>query len=170
MGFTKTLVATALATTAAMALPSAAQAAEFFSFDGNSGVYGNADVNVSPFMATFTFETGAGLLSSTISSVGSGATNIDFTSVTLNGMEFAIVSTGFSELRQILEIPVLAGTQTVVVKGTGGLDGSYSGVLSFSQSGAVPEPATWAMMILGFGAVGAGMRRRKKVTMNVAYA
>jgi hypothetical protein len=27
--------------------------------------------------------------------------------------------------------------------------------------GAVPEPATWGMMILGFGMVGAGMRRRK---------
>lgn len=26
---------------------------------------------------------------------------------------------------------------------------------------AVPEPATWAMMILGFGAIGASMRRRK---------
>jgi PEP-CTERM motif len=27
-------------------------------------------------------------------------------------------------------------------------------------SGAVPEPATWAMMLLGFGMVGASMRRR----------
>lgn len=29
-----------------------------------------------------------------------------------------------------------------------------------SQAGAVPEPATWAMMLLGFGAVGMSMRRR----------
>lgn len=37
--------------------------------------------------------------------------------------------------------------------------------------GAVPEPATWAMMIVGFGAVGGAMRRRKsKVTTTVAYA
>ena len=27
---------------------------------------------------------------------------------------------------------------------------------------AVPEPATWAMMLVGFGAVGFGMRRRRK--------
>jgi hypothetical protein len=27
----------------------------------------------------------------------------------------------------------------------------------------VPEPATWAMMILGFGGVGAVMRRRRTV-------
>ena len=32
-----------------------------------------------------------------------------------------------------------------------------------SVSGAVPEPATWAMMILGFGAAGSMIRRRKAV-------
>jgi hypothetical protein len=30
-----------------------------------------------------------------------------------------------------------------------------------AQVASVPEPATWGMMILGFGMVGAGMRRRK---------
>ena len=30
-------------------------------------------------------------------------------------------------------------------------------------SGGVPEPATWAMMLVGIGAVGYGMRRRKQV-------
>lgn len=36
-------------------------------------------------------------------------------------------------------------------------------------AGGVPEPATWAMMILGLGAVGAAMRRRRAVT-TVRYA
>lgn len=40
---------------------------------------------------------------------------------------------------------------------TGILAGSYSGSVT---SPAVPEPATWAMMILGFGAVGFAMRRK----------
>lgn len=37
-------------------------------------------------------------------------------------------------------------------------------------TGAVPEPATWAMVILGFGVVGAAMRRRKNATAQVSYA
>ena len=34
-------------------------------------------------------------------------------------------------------------------------------ITSLSRAGAVPEPATWAMMILGFGGVGATVRRRR---------
>ena len=34
-------------------------------------------------------------------------------------------------------------------------------------SGAVPEPATWALMLLGFGAIGGAMRRQRT---RVAYA
>ena len=34
--------------------------------------------------------------------------------------------------------------------------------------GAVPEPSTWAMMLLGFGAVGAAMRRRRKTALITA--
>jgi len=31
-------------------------------------------------------------------------------------------------------------------------------------AGSVPEPATWAMMLLGFAGIGAAMRRRRKTT------
>lgn len=34
----------------------------------------------------------------------------------------------------------------------------------------VPEPATWGLMILGFGAVGAAMRRRASVKATVRFA
>lgn len=40
-----------------------------------------------------------------------------------------------------------------------------------AATGAVPEPASWAMMMLGFGAIGGAMRRRRPtVTTTVAYA
>lgn len=46
-----------------------------------------------------------------------------------------------------------------------------NGQLTISPvAAAVPEPATWAMMILGMGAVGFAMRRRHKVTTRVSYA
>ncbi len=32
---------------------------------------------------------------------------------------------------------------------------------TITVSGGVPEPATWAMMVIGFGAVGAGLRSRR---------
>lgn len=38
----------------------------------------------------------------------------------------------------------------------------------YAGTSAVPEPAAWALMILGFGAVGAAVRRRNSV--KVAYA
>lgn len=36
--------------------------------------------------------------------------------------------------------------------------------------GAVPEPSTWAMMLLGFAGIGFGMRRGKVVRTQVSYA
>ena len=38
---------------------------------------------------------------------------------------------------------------------------SQDGHQSFAVAGAVPEPATWAMLISGFGMVGLAARRRR---------
>jgi hypothetical protein len=51
---------------------------------------------------------------------------------------------------------VLLGTGTT---GTGDLD---VGIDNVRVVGAVPEPATWAMMIGGFGLIGAAMRRDRR--------
>ncbi len=48
-------------------------------------------------------------------------------------------------------------------------NGDNSGDIRFSVLAGVPEPTTWALMILGFGMVGGAMRsRRRKVS--VAYS
>lgn len=39
---------------------------------------------------------------------------------------------------------------------------------AFPQAAAVPEPASWAMMLIGFGAVGGVLRARRKVAISLA--
>ena len=48
--------------------------------------------------------------------------------------------------------------------GSPGFDVDYIQVLPGSIGGAVPEPASWALMIAGFGLVGTTMRRRSPAT------
>jgi hypothetical protein len=51
----------------------------------------------------------------------------------------------------------------------GGTGGSrWSTWISAVNFAAVPEPSTWAMMIAGFGMVGLGMRRSRKVSVSFA--
>lgn len=45
----------------------------------------------------------------------------------------------------------------------------YTGQFAFNQT-ALPEPATWAMMLIGFGMIGFAARRRGRQTVRVAYA
>ena len=154
----KLLVAVSLAAASVAAAP-AAQAAQFLTFDGTSGTFGFNSVAGGSFSHTFNFTVGTGTAGSTISSIKVSNTNdIDFDSVTLNGVEFDVdVDTDNVEFRSISQL-VSAGEQTIIVAGTSGGNGSYSGDLAFAP---VPEPATWAMMIGGFGLVGGAMRRRR---------
>lgn len=47
--------------------------------------------------------------------------------------------------------------------------GSLAYEANFSN-GAVPEPATWAMMLMGFGMVGFALRGRRRQNVRVSYA
>lgn len=67
-------------------------------------------------------------------------------------------------------INTLTFTTTNFAQRTGNPAGLRVEFLS-SSIAAVPEPATWAMMIMGFGLVGGALRNRKAgVTTKVAYA
>lgn len=46
----------------------------------------------------------------------------------------------------------------------------YDNIVVRQAVAGVPEPATWAMMMLGFGAMGFAMRRRTGVTTRIRYA
>lgn len=155
----KKLLLALAASVAAYAAP--ASAATFMSFDGSIGVYGNDQVATPNFSDTFIFDiTSPSLVSGTISSIFlTPASNIDFTSVTLNGIPFSISSTGAYEARFINGLDAAPGPLVLTVEGTSGSNAAYSGVLNVSVS-PVPEPAIWMMMIAGFGLVGTAMRKR----------
>jgi hypothetical protein len=59
------------------------------------------------------------------------------------------------------------GLDKVVLTMTGRYNDPNLDNLVYGLSNSVPEPASWALMILGFGAIGATMRRRAAA---VAYA
>ncbi len=165
----------------ALACSSNANAALVVLVGGDSaGTFRNTDVVCSPaagpctFTDTATFVTPQDytMLSATISSILSGgnlATNIDFTSVMINGVEFAIGATGSTEFRYLTNLLLGPGkTNTLTITGTTGDDASYGGTLSFAGAAGVPEPSTWLMMILGVGIAGAALRRRRQ-TVKVSY-
>ena len=79
---------------------------------------------------------------------------------TVTGNEL-IGSTGYADFSNGLR-----GTGTFIALGS---NGSQFRINAFSPTPSVPEPATWAMMIGGFGLVGAAMRRRAAVR-SVAFA
>jgi hypothetical protein len=60
----------------------------------------------------------------------------------------------------------------VAYKGNGYVDGKIDGFKldAIKVSPVVPEPATWAMMISGFGLIGASMRRRRSVEVTFTAA
>lgn len=157
----------ALAAAAAFVVAPAAQAAQYLTITGPSGVYGDDTVSGS-FERIFTFGPIAGyqIASIDLSSIATSAeTNVDFTSATFNGVAFNILSTGTQEFRNLLQQNLINGTNTIRVTGTAGANAAFSGTISLA---AVPEPATWALMLGGFGLVGTAVRRRQKIA--VAYA
>lgn len=65
-----------------------------------------------------------------------------------------------AERQALLDSATAANAQIHTFTGTYTL-GDARGSGTFNISGDVPEPATWAMMILGLGGVGASLRRRR---------
>lgn len=66
----------------------------------------------------------------------------------------------------------LGNVDRLVFDGFGGGGGFVldNVVLDGAIGSAVPEPAAWAFMILGFGAIGGAMRRQRKASVKVSYA
>ena len=163
---------------AASLFGSSAQAGTFLTLTGPSGNYGDdevvcADGATQPcsFTRSFEFVTPAGfnITSMDISSIATSdpLTNIDFSSVIFNGINFNNLAAGTSEFRNLLNQSMIAGgTNILNVSGTTGGNASFAGNISF---GAVPEPAAWMLMMIGMAGVGYSMRRKEKQSLRVRY-
>jgi hypothetical protein len=163
----KKMLLTATAAFAAFAA-TPATAAQFITISGPSGNYGDDEVTAGAFTRTFTFTqamvAGFNLSAIDFSSVATSAfTDLTIASVTFNGVSLNTLSSGTFDYRNLGNQPIL-GTNTIIVTGTSGGNGSFTGNLAFTAIQAVPEPGTWALMLLGFGVVGYSMRRRPQIS------
>ncbi len=101
------------------------------------------------------------LPSSLTLSIGGGTpvtyTNSDITAGTINWKYF---STSFV---------ASSSSTSIQFNNATAIGDNYAGLDTVVLS-AVPEPATWAMMIAGFGIVGGAMRRQRKAKTTVRFA
>ena len=90
--------------------------------------------------------------------------SVNFTSAMLTGSggPYALnpLATGATEFWSRENLFLDAGQYTLTISGENSDTGVMEGSITIEQ--AVPEPATWAMMLFGFGAIGFAMRRRKQ--------
>ena len=135
-----------------------------------AGAFFNTGIAAGAFTDTFTFTLpadgfGSGTVTTSANFLGS-ANDLDFTSVLINGVEAELFSSsgGVFESAYKNLIPITAGElNTITVTGFSRGNGAYGGQASFVPS-VIPEPATWAMMMIGFVMVGAAARYRKRST------
>jgi hypothetical protein len=123
-----------------------------FSFSpAQSGSYSflltSTTANFDPFLALYsgTFNPASPLTNLVVA-------NDDFTTgnSTLSGFTYALLA---------------SSNYTAVITGFNNADfGTYALTISTAAEAAIPEPATWALMLVGFGAVGASARYRRRGT------
>ena len=167
------LAFTIAASIAAVALTaSAADAATYINYgptgsDGGFSItFGNTGITTTNFSDTFDFTMPTGRGDFVITSTMSGSSqNITWSSIAFNGQEFDSGVVGWNEFSFLNGVKITKDSQQkLVLTGIGGGNASYSGVITFmpTATGAVPEPATWALMIVGFGGAGAMLRRTSR--------
>ncbi|QDZ09085.1 PEP-CTERM sorting domain-containing protein [Sphingomonas panacisoli] len=148
-----------------------------------NGPYGSGPAEGGGIFQTFTTVAGMATFSADIAALytrTSGALGLGVVSVLLDGVvidshDFGGVDAGPATLRSTLGFStgLSAGTHTISLQSTRlfapgrGVASQYFDNVSLDVV-AVPEPATWAMMIVGFGLTGASLRRRRREMAVVA--
>ena len=100
-----------------------------------------------------------------------GSLILDFlipTSATVSGSGFGFLT--FDTVNSLDDgiFSVVDINDGAATSGTLSTAGAITSFQTASATGAVPEPATWAMMLVGFAAVGASIRRKHRSTLAAA--
>jgi hypothetical protein len=130
-----------------------------FGNDVNGTRYLQADIfaGIGPGTITFTFDAPIMAFGANFASLNNGSPR---TFATVGGTDFNPLPNAPSFLGFVSS----TGFTTVTFTNPfGGGDNDSFGVDNLRFGGVVPEPATWAMMIIGFGAAGSVIRRRRAV-------
>ena len=136
---------------------------------GTSGPFGSTIVGQSSFNDSFLFHLDNNVMLD--GQVGTIALfnllNINFSSIYVDSVGNAFVKTstdpGPEQWALTTPLTLSAGDHTLFVNGNlanGPGNASYAGTLNLGA--AVPEPATWGLMLLGFGGIGMALRRRRR--------
>ena len=99
----------------------------------------------------------------------SGQESISYELYSQGSLVFTSAATPIGFTPEFVASGYSGAVDQVVVVGKQG----YYGLDDFTYhniSAAVPEPATWAMMIAGVGVAGAALRRQRNVITKIAYA
>jgi hypothetical protein len=113
-----------------------------------------------------------GFGSGSISTSFSAATKnkLTITDLIINGVSYFVPPSSGGQSFSVSGIPITANVlNTIEVQGFTAGSGTYSGTATFA---AIPEPSSWMMMLLGFGAVSTIMRRQrqKNVRSRISFA
>lgn len=119
-----------------------------------------------PFTGTFDFTNSlAGIYSVLLGSSTPGTTFSSASLVGIGGTSGSVSATGSTNVLSLLSGTLNPGSYRFTFGGTAPAGGAaVSGNLTFATA-AVPEPASWALMLLGFGALGMVIRRRQRIAL-----
>jgi hypothetical protein len=190
LGSTVASAATTIVTPNTVVTPSPGQTATFFvAGDITNGpiaaTFGDVGIPTGSFTDIFKFTipqtgTGSGSVTTTVDVAGfGGPADLDILSVMVNGLVATPVyrdlagnvcatpgvgSCGATETFAINNVPILSDVlNNITISGTSRGLGSYGGNATFIPS--VPEPSTWALMLLGFGAAGLFLRTKRRYVL-----
>jgi len=141
-------------------------------FDGSYGGWDQLITAAGTYRFTFTVP-GSGTASASATNASVHASNLNVTSLKFDGLiDFTQTGFGSTKSWEANDLSIVGGAHFIeAVIGNPTPSGHLAGTVAF-DAGPVPEPASWALMLGGFGLVGgtlraASRRGKTEVSFNI---